>query len=127
MSAARPSLAPRAALQAGALTKATLRAAALLGLKDAELARVIGVSPASLSRLHRDRTIPPEGKEGELAILLVRLYRSLDGVLGGQQEAMRRWFQAENLHLGGVPARLVQTVPGLVHVLQYLDAMRAKN
>ena len=114
-------------LHATALTKATLRAAALLDLNDADLARVIGVSPASLSRLHRDRTIQPASKEGELAILLVRLYRSLDGVLGGQEAALRRWFQAENHHLGGVPSQLVQTVQGLVHVIQYLDAMRAKN
>jgi hypothetical protein len=109
------------------LTKATLRAAALLGLKDAELARVVGVSPATLSRLRRDRTIAPVSKEGELAVLLVRVYRSLDALLGGQEGPIRAWFHAENRHLGGVPARLVQTVPGLVHVLQYLDAMRAKN
>jgi Protein of unknown function (DUF2384) len=118
---------PRPATQAAVLTKAALRAAALLGLKDAELARVIGVSAASLSRLHRDRTIAPSTKEGELAVLFVRMYRSLDAVLSGQEKPIRAWFQAENHHLGGVPARLVQTVPGLVHVLQYLDAMRAKN
>jgi hypothetical protein len=116
----------RAAPEA-ALTKAALRASALLGMKDAELARVIGVSAASLSRLHRDRTIAPATKEGELAVLFVRMYRSLDAILGGHEGRMRAWLRAENHHLGGVPAELVQTVPGLVHVIQYLDAMRAKS
>ncbi len=122
---AAPSPAPAA--PAAALTKAALRAAELLGLKDAELARVIGVSAASLSRLHRDRTIATATKEGELAVLFVRMYRSLDAVLGGHEARMRDWLRAENYHLGGAPAKLVQTVPGLVHVIQYLDAMRAKN
>lgn len=127
MPATSTASAPTAAAQARVLTKATLRAASLLGLKDAALARVIGVSPATLSRLRRDRAIPPTSKEGELAVLLVRVYRSLDAILSGQQGAIREWFHAENHHLGGTPAALVRTVPGLVHVLQYLDAMRAKN
>ena len=120
-SAAQP--APKAAV----LTRATLRAAALLGLNDAALARVLGVSAASLSRLRRDRTIAPASKEGELAVLFVRIYRSLDAILSAREGPTRAWFRAENHHLGGVPAELVQTVPGLIHVLQYLDAMRAKN
>jgi len=112
---------------AAVLTRATLRAAALLGLKDAALAHVLGVSAASLSRLRRDRTIAPTSKEGELAVLFLRIYRSLDAVLSGREGPSRAWFHAENHHLGGRPAELIQTVPGLIHVLQYLDAMRAKN
>ncbi len=113
--------------QALVLTKATLRAAALLHVKDGELSRILGVSPASLSRLHRDRTIEPTSKEGELAILFVRMVRSLDAVTSGNENAARAWFRAENRHLRGVPADLVRTTLGLVHVLEYLDAMRAKN
>jgi len=109
------------------LTKATLRAASLLDLTDAQLARVLGLSPASVSRLRRARVIDPRSKEGEFAILFVRMYRSLDGLLGGTQEALRGWFHSLNHHLGGVPAELVQTIQGLVNVIEYLDAMRAKN
>src|ERR1700694_1289213 len=112
---------------AAVLTRATLRAAALLGLKDAALARILGVSAASLSRLRRNRTIAPASKEGELAVLSLRVSRSLDAVLSGREGPSRAWFHAANHHLGGSPAELVQTVPGLIHVLQYLDAMRAKN
>jgi len=53
----------------GAVTsKALLRAGALLDLPSATLARIIGVSAASLSRLTAGtRTIDAQSKEGELA------------------------------------------------------------
>jgi transcriptional regulator with XRE-family HTH domain len=116
------STAPRADL---VLTRALLRAAERLGLSQRDLAAVLGVSPSTLSRLPR-RPLDPRSKEGELAILFVRLYRSLDALLGGDTDQARRWLHAPNHHLGGTPAELVRTVTGLVHVIEYLDAMRGK-
>lgn len=110
------------------LTGATLRAAALLGLTDADVAQVIGVSGATVSRLRgKQRTISLGTKEAELALLLVRVYRSLDGILGEDREAMRGWFNGKNRHLRGIPRELIRRTDGLVHVLEYLDAMRAKS
>jgi Protein of unknown function (DUF2384) len=108
------------------LTQAALRAAGRLGLAQKDLAAVLGVSASTVSRFAQ-RPLEPRSKEGELAVLFVRLYRSLDAMVGGQDEAARGWMHAENTHLGGVPARLVESVTGLVHVLEYLDAMRGKN
>ena len=102
-----------------------LRAALRLGLNQRELAAVLGLSPSTLSRLPR-RPLDPASKEGELAVMFVRLYRSLDALLGGDAEKGRRWLHAPNHHLGGVPADLVRTIAGLVHVIEYLDAMRGK-
>src|SRR5450755_777877 len=91
------------------LTSATLRAAALLGLTDADVAHVIGVSGATLSRLRAGRrTISLGSKEAELALMLVRVYRSLDGILGEDREAMRAWFHGKNRHLRDAPAELVR-------------------
>ena len=118
--AARPASAP-----AQVLTKAVGRASAQLGLSQADLARVLGVSPASVSRMP-ERSIDPESKEGELAILFVRMFRSLDALLGGDAEKCRKWFHAHNRHLGGTPAELVKRIVGLSHVIEYLDAMRGK-
>jgi uncharacterized protein (DUF2384 family) len=121
-------LSPQASRRDVVLTTATLRAGGLLGLKDADIARILGVSPATLSRLrNHERAISPASKEGELALLLVRIYRSLDGILGEDREAMRAWFHDNNRHLRGIPAELVRTAPGLVRVVEYLDAMRAKT
>lgn len=110
------------------LAKALLRAAELLSVNDASLAQIIGVSPASVSRLRTaTRSIDPQTKEGELAVLFLRMYRSLDGLMSGNQDAAKAWFDAENRHLHGVPRELVRTVQGLTHVIEYLDAMRAKT
>jgi len=116
-----------AAAERAVLTKATLRAARQLGLTDAALGAVLGVSGASVSRLQAGRrTISPAGTEGQLAILFLRLVRSLNALLG-DAASCRTWLEAENRHLGGVPAELIRSVEGLVHVAQYLDAMRGKN
>lgn len=115
--------------RAGAvLAKALLRAAELLSVSDAVLARIVGVSPASVSRLRAaTRPVDPQTKEGELAILFLRMYRSLDGLMSGNPDAVNAWFNAENRHLHGIPSELVQTIQGLTHVIEYLDAMRAKT
>jgi DNA-binding XRE family transcriptional regulator len=109
------------------LTRALLRAATILGLTQKDLAGVVGVSAATLSRVvGGGRTLDPDSKEGELALLLLRVFRSLDALLGGKEADVRAWFHAGNVHLGQAPASRVQTVEGLVHVAEYLDAMRGK-
>jgi len=108
------------------LAKAALAAAARLRLRNRQLAAIIGSSEASVSRLQHGRGLDPESKEGELALLFVRLYRSLDALVGGDDEKARAWLEAENDHLAGVPAERIRTVEGLVSVLQYLDAMRGR-
>ena len=108
------------------LTKASLRAAALLGLSAAALARVLGVSEASVSRLAAGtRLIAPNSKEGELALLLVRVYRSLDALVGANDAQRKAWMAGSNQALNGVPAELIRRAEGLVTVLAYLDGMRA--
>jgi hypothetical protein len=108
------------------LTKAVRTAADLLGLRNRHLAAVLGTSEASISRLGGGRLIDPGSKQGELALLFLRMFRSLDALMGGDEAKAREWFQSENSHLGGVPAQRVRRVEGLVDVVQYLDAMRGR-
>jgi transcriptional regulator with XRE-family HTH domain len=103
-----------------------MNAASRLGLRSRQLAEVIGMSEASVSRLRSGRGLDPERKEGELALLFLRLYRSLDALVGGDDTKAREWLHAENDHVGGVPADRIRTVEGLVDVVQYLDAMRGR-
>ena len=108
------------------LTAATLAAARALRVRNRDLARVLGSSEASVSRLSAGRRLDPGTKEGELALLFLRLFRSLDALVGGDEEKARRWLHAENAHVGGVPAERIRCVEGLVDVVQYLDAMRGR-
>ena len=111
---------------AAVLTRAVLAATRRLGLRNRDLAGIIGSSEASISRLRGSRTLDPASKEGELALLFVRLFRSLDALVGGDEGRARAWLHAENAHVGGVPAERIQGVEGLIDVVQYLDAMRGR-
>jgi hypothetical protein len=108
--------------RAGVLAEALANAGRQLGMSQADLGAVIGKDRTAISR----GRIDPDSKSGELALLLIRCYRALYVLVGGNPEHMRHWMQTENLHTGGVPAEQVKTVQGLTAVLEYLDAMRGK-
>lgn len=109
------------------LTKALARASERLGLSQGELAKTLGVSPATASRLYGGNfLLAPESTEGQLGLLVLRVFRSLDALLGGEASQIKAWLRASNLHLNGIPAEHIQRIDGLVHVSDYLDAMRGK-
>lgn len=108
------------------LAKATTRASELLGLSGAALARVIGVSEPTVSRVVKGaRGLDPQSKEGQLSLLLVRVYRSLDALVGTDGEKRLLWMRSYNKALGGKPVELIEHPEGLVATLTYLDGMRA--
>ena len=108
------------------LTKAALRAAERLGVSNKILARVVGLSEASVSRMGSGAyTLSSGDKAFELAVMFVRLFRSLDALVHGDAAVARAWMTNPNAALGGTPVELIQTISGLTHVLAYLDARRA--
>lgn len=108
------------------LTKATLRAAALLGLNNVTLARVVGVSESHLSRMARgERELEIGTKPAELATLLVRVYRSLDALVGNSERHRQLWMGSFNRAFNEAPRDAIQRVEGLVRVASYLDGARA--
>lgn len=108
------------------LTEAVVNAADLLGLSNHQLAGVIGVSDATISRMQRGAyQVSPGGKVGELSLLLVRMARSLGALCAGDEQVMRQWLRHPNRDLGCIPAERIQQVEGLVQVVEYLDAHRA--
>ena len=108
------------------LSQAVLRTAELLGLSRAALARVLGVSEAGISRMASGtRLIDPASKEGELALLLVRLYRSLDALVGNDAAQRLLWLGSYNRGVNGKPVELIERAEGLAGLVAYLDGMRA--
>jgi hypothetical protein len=108
------------------LTHALLHAADLLDIPQAELAAILGVSPATISRMSSGRyLLQPDRKEWQLAALFVRLFRSLDSITGGRDELSRAWLRSHHSALMGTPASLLGDIESFVRVVQYLDSSRA--
>ena len=123
--AVRPSPAPGKRL---VLSKAVVRAAQRLEVSQAKVAETLGVSGPTASRLFAGKYVldPGRPKEWELAALFVRLYRSLNSIVATDENA-RAWLNSRNHSLGGRPIDLIPRAEGLVRVLHYLDASRARN
>jgi|SRR5262249_13325617 len=112
--------------EAAILTKAVLRAANRLAIKNTVLAKILGLSGPTVSRMRNGKYRLERGQKAfELAVLLIRLYRSLDGVVGGDDKVAADWLNNKNTALDGVPLELIQSVSGLANVIHYLDARRA--
>lgn len=129
MPAATPSFAPAAESSTAAsavLTKATLRSAGLLGLSNSVLAKAVGLSEASISRMTSGaKAFEVGSKPAELAALVIRVYRSLDALVGNSEEHRRLWMTSYNRALNAIPRQAIQSAEGLVRVVTYLDAARA--
>lgn len=125
--AAMPFVPEAAPVDAGVVvTKAVLRSADALGLSARRLAQVIGVSEPSVSRMKSETfVLDPASKPFELSVLLIRVFRSLDAIAGGDAAVARGWMTSDNRALGGRPADKLASITGLTDVLAYLDARRA--
>ena len=122
----RANVQPESLSEAAVVTRAVMRAAGRLVLSNRTVARILGVSEATVSRMGGGAyLLKPGDKSFELALLFLRLFRSLDAVAGGDEQTARAWLRNENLALGGVPLAMIESVPGLVNVVGYLDARRA--
>lgn len=104
------------------LSKSLLRAAKALGLNHREVGAIIGRDRSTIER----NGVDPDSKPGELALLLIRIYRSLFALMGGDHQNMRHFLQTPNHGTGGTPGRQLYDVQGLVTVCTYLDALRGK-
>ena len=109
------------------LTDAVARIAELWGLSNARLGVILGVSMATASRLRSGQSqLDPGSKSFEAAQFLLRLFRSLDALLGSDDVAAKSWLATENLDLGGKPIEQIETMRGLMAVCDYVDFYRAR-
>jgi hypothetical protein len=109
------------------LSKATVRAADHLGLSNTLLARVLGLSDSTISRLRSGAyVLEPDSKAYELAQLFVRLFRGLSAITSGDDEAARSWLRGPNTALRARPIDRIVVIPGLLETVAYVDSRRAR-
>jgi uncharacterized protein (DUF2384 family) len=108
------------------LTTAVVRAAQYWELTNDQLGAVLGLSSATASRLRAGSyQLKPGDKAFELGQYLVRLFRSLDAILGSDDQSAAAWLRTPNLDLDGRPIDRIVTIRGLMDVADYVDDFRA--
>src|SRR5690348_6681623 len=110
------------------LGEAVSRAATYWKLSDQTLGNIIGLSRTSALRLRDgEYTLKRGDKSFELGQYFVRVFRSLDSIMGSDDAASISWLKSHNLDLGGRPIDLMQgSITGLFRVADYVDAYRGK-
>lgn len=109
------------------LSQAVLKVAQLWGLGNEQLGAILGLSDSTVSRLRNGKLTLKRGSKGfELGQYLVRLFRSLDALMGSDDEAARSWLTTVNRDLQAAPITLLSTIRGLISVCDYVDGYRAR-
>jgi|GEM_PF-898797 len=104
------------------LTKAVVRAADRLGVTRHQLSSVLGLSQSAISRIYRgEYLLDDRRKEWGRALSFVRVFRSLDAIIG-QELIARQWLTSHNHAFNTRPIELICTSDGLVRVAQHLVA-----
>lgn len=109
---------------AAVVSKAVIRATERLDISKTLIAKILGLSPPTISRLFQGTYLLEDTrKEWDFALLFIRMYRSLDSIVGNDQTA-QKWLLSPNTALLDKPINLITHTEGLVRVVQYLDASR---
>jgi uncharacterized protein (DUF2384 family) len=109
------------------VTHAVCEAAEWLGLTREQLAQIIGVSKSNVARYRSGTASIKDPKSFELSLILIRIYRSLFAIVGGDKSKIRHWVKTPNHHLSSrSPLTMMSNVEGLTTVIRYLDAMRGR-
>jgi len=104
------------------LTQAVLQIVDLLGLYQAELARILQLKCGDIGRLAAaQQSLEPATPAWEQALLLVRCYRALYVLHRGDGVAMRHWLRIPQPCPGGVPHLLLGDEGRLAEVVACLE------
>jgi hypothetical protein len=106
------------------VSKATVRAATHLGLPDAVLATILGLSASAVEQA-RSSQVPllQDWLTLERAVPLLRLSRALDTGLGGDAEVAGSWMRSHNSAFAARPIDVLQTADGPQRVLDRVQIL----
>ncbi len=101
------------------------KAAKFMEITHVELANMMGISASAFSRAIQ-KGFAPQSLKGQVALMIIRIYRSLSALSGQNHGFMTHFLRTNNKYFNQPPIETMDTLEGLVMVNQYLDAMRGK-
>ena len=115
---------PLGAEDAALVSRATLRAAAHLGLPDPVLATILGLSASAIEQARSSQApLLQDWLTLERAVPLLRLSRALDKGLGGDAEVAGSWMRSHNSAFAARPIDVLQTSGGPQRVLDRVQTL----
>lgn len=106
------------------VAKALINLKEELHLSSESVGQIIGADASTVFRIGKNGDMK-KNKVFEGALLLIRVYRSLFALLGGDKAVMIHWLTTSNKDFDEqCPIDYMKSLVGLVEVVQYLDAMR---
>lgn len=104
------------------VTNGVIKACDDLDINGATVARIIGISTASVSRMRNGTWKFQEGsKSYELAIALLRMHLALKRKMRDNLDRMRGWLRATDATLGSAPIDHLNRIQGLFRVIFLLE------
>ena len=94
----------------------------------ANTASKLGLEPDAVSFYlpNSASEIDPKSEMGQRAMRLIRVYRSLHTLLGGNEQHIQHWMKTQNRAFNAIPSEMIRNDEGLNRVLEYVDAIRGK-
>lgn len=108
------------------LAKSLINASSQLGLKQDELAAILGIHRTGITRLKKSMELEPNTKSGEIALLLIRCASALKHLSGRDEKWVKQFMREQNLILGEVPVVMAQQIQGLVELVNCVEALQTR-
>ncbi len=110
------------------LTQSVIQITEMLGLYQAELARILGIQCGDIGELSSGRQeLRPGSAAWVRAVRFARVYDALYEMMLGDGVSMVHWLRADNADLQGVPLLLIVDDGRLSEVLEYLETSNLAN
>lgn len=105
--------------------KSLIKAIKLMGLSKSDLSDILMTSESKLNKL-LNSGIESDSTNGQAALLIINVYRSLYGLSGNNKSFMHHFLYTENKYFDQRPIDTMKFLDGLVKVNDYLNAMGEK-
>ena len=105
------------------LAKAFFNVTEQLNFTQTQIATILGISESAISQLKIACKIDTTSQQGEIALSIIRLFKLLDSLSGGDLDWIRHFLNSKNQVTGGVPIKQIETACGLVSIFQFIEAI----
>ena len=111
--------------QSRVLAKAAWKAAEHLGLKPEQFLRILHLECVDMNLSEATLMLDLNSKQGEIALILIRIYKAIYNLNGGDTKWMHHFLNSPNLLTSGIPIEQLESMSGLLSVLKTVESLNS--